>query len=198
MEKDLTPDSEIIPLDNNDITPIDNSNSLMISDEVKNLSPVLKIETGLSNFLQNAFNIAVEEQEFHKKLEAEIVSRLGTLKNSELIALATSNRTNQNDLFSKIIAPTLQLATARQQNEMAKNQKQEGPSISQTNIQELNTMAPQEVLVGLKSLFDIATILKRPEQPVDYTVKTISVPEEKESTEELVNYGGNKDSWETK
>jgi hypothetical protein len=157
----------IIPLNNTDIEPI--STNLEISDEVKRLSPVLKIETGLSNFLENAFNIAIKEQEFHDQIEAEIVTRLPNLKNNELVALATSNRTNQNDLFSKLVAPTLQLATARQQNEMSQNQKASEPThISQTNIKEVNNMAPQEVLVGLKSLFDLANVLKKPEEPIEY------------------------------
>jgi hypothetical protein len=148
------------------------SSEIEISEEVKKLSPVLKIESGLSNFLQNAFNIAVEEQEFHNQIEKEIVNRLPQLKNSELIALATSNRTNQNDLFSKLVAPTLQLATARQQNEMAQMQKTENPTtISQTNIHEVNQMAPQEVLAGLKSLFDLTNILKHPEEPLEYEEK---------------------------
>lgn len=148
------------------------SSEIEISEEVKKLSPVLKIESGLSNFLQNAFNIAVEEQEFHNQIEKEIVNRLPQLKNSELIALATSNRTNQNDLFSKLVAPTLQLATARQQNEMAQMQKTENPTtISQTNIHEVNQMAPQEVLAGLKSLFDLTNILKHPEEPIEYEEK---------------------------
>jgi hypothetical protein len=165
-ELEINTESAVIPLNNTDI------NAIEISEEVKKLSPVLKIETGLSNFLQNAFDIAIEEQEFHKKVEAEIVNRLPQLKNTELVALATSNRTNQNDLFSKLVAPTLQLATARQQNEMAKMQKIDSPTnISQTNIQEVNQMAPQEVLVGLKSLFDIANVLKRPEIPVEYEEK---------------------------
>jgi hypothetical protein len=163
-------DTEVVPLTSTDVAPID-SNAVAISEEVKRLSPVLKIETGLSNFLQNAFNIAVEEQEFHNKIEQEIVTRLPQLKNSELIALATSNRTNQNDLFSKLVAPTLQLATARQQNEMAKTQKESSPQISQTNIHEVNAMAPQDVLVGLKSLFDLANVLKRPEETVEYEEK---------------------------
>jgi len=174
MENELTPDTEIIPLSNNDIVPIEVT---PISKEVKDISPVLKIETGLSNFLQNAFNIAEGEQQFHKRLQEEVINRLNgttkpsadSLKNSELIALLTSNRTNVNDLFSKLVAPTLQLATARQQNEMAKQQKTENPTISQTNIQEINNMAPAEVLAGMKSLFDLAQILKRPEEVIEYS-----------------------------
>lgn len=159
MNEEQITDTEIIPLQNTDIVPVDNSG---ISMEVQKISPVLKIETGLSRFLENAFDIAIKEQDFHDKLEAEIVTRLPQFKNSELVALATSNRTNQNDLFSKLVAPTLQLATARQQNEMAKAQKaMESPQITQNNIQELNTMAPQEVLTGLKSLFDLADIMQK-------------------------------------
>jgi hypothetical protein len=175
MEEELTPETpisletDIIPLDNTDIAPIDLDNPLEISEEVRKLSPVLKIETGLSNFLQNAFDIAIKEQDFHNQIEQEIVQRLPQLKNSELIALATSNRTNQNDLYSKLLAPTLQLATARQQNEMAKQQKDvQSHTISQTNIQELNAMAPQEVLAGLKTLFDMSSILAKPETPIEY------------------------------
>jgi C4-dicarboxylate-specific signal transduction histidine kinase len=173
MEEEL---NQEVPEETTEITTISMelqpSKEIEISEEVKKLSPVLKIESGLSNFLQNAFNIAVKEQEFHNEIEKEIVSRLPQLKNSELIALATANRTNQNDLFSKLVAPTLQLATARQQNEMAQNQKAENSTnISQTNIHEVNQLAPQEVLVGLKSLFDLTNILKKPEIPVEYETK---------------------------
>jgi hypothetical protein len=161
-------DTEMSLLTANAVAPMEQTE---ISPEVLRLTPVLKIESGLSNFLQNAFDIAIKEQEFQRQIEAEIVSRLPTLKNQEIIALATSNRTNQNDLFSKLVAPTLQLATARQQNEMAQTQKVTETTISQTNIKEMNTLAPQDVLQGFKSLFDMVTVLRRPEEAVEYEEK---------------------------
>lgn len=152
--------NEIVPLNENDLAIKETS--------LNRSSPVLKIESGLSNFLQRSFDIAIKEQEFQDAIEEEIKKRLPTFKNQEIIALATSNKTNQNDLFSKIISPTLSLLTARQQAEMAKAKQENQTTVSQTNIQEINTMAPQEVLVGLKSLFDMANVLKKADDVVDY------------------------------
>jgi len=124
-------------------------------------SPVQKIETGLSSFLENTFKMVNEEDSYKKQLQAEIITRLPQLKNSELIALLTSASTNLNDQMSKVVSPTMQLLTAAQQAEMAKQQKEiqnQQNIMSQTNFKELNMVAPQEVLAGFKALTDFIRI----------------------------------------
>jgi ABC-type uncharacterized transport system YnjBCD ATPase subunit len=122
----------------------------------KELTPVAKIENGLSDFLSHTFQMVQEEDEFKKQIQAELIQRLPTLKNTELISLGISQSTNQNDMLSKIVSPTMQLLTAAQQAEMAKQQKEaQNVSLSQTNIRELNTQAPTEVLTGMRALMEL-------------------------------------------
>lgn len=116
-------------------------------------SAVTKIENSLSDYLQHVFTIAQEEDTFHKALQGEVLKRLPDLKNNELISMMTSNRTNFNDLISKVMNPTLQLATARQQAEMALHQKENSPQYTQNNIKELNTGgATTSIMQGMQTL----------------------------------------------
>jgi hypothetical protein len=135
------------------VAPIDPAE---IAVAAKELTPVAKIENGLSDFLSHTFQMVQEEDAFKKKIQAELIQRLPTLKNTELISLGISQSTNQNDMLSKIVSPTMQLLTAAQQAEMAKQQKEaQSVSLSQTNIRELNTQAPTEVLTGMRAFMEL-------------------------------------------
>jgi hypothetical protein len=124
--------------------------------ELAELTPVKKIETSLVGFLENVFLMVQEEDAYQKAIKSEIISRLPDMKPSELIALATSAMTNKNDLVSKTMAPIAQLLTAAQQNELAARQNKDSTVYQQTNIREVNNMAPSEVLTGLQALFNLA------------------------------------------
>ena len=129
-------------------------------------TPVSKIERGLSDFISDTFQMIHEEDQYKKSIQIEIMKRLPNLTNSEIIALITSQSSNQNDLISKVISPTMALLTAAQQAEMAKNQKEAQAStlnVAQTNIREINQIAPQEAIVGLKALFDLVQISQKSE-----------------------------------
>lgn len=126
-------------------------------------SPVTKIEAGLSDFISDTFKMVKEEDDYQKEIQAEMIKRLPTLKNSEIIALATSQATNQNDMISKVVSPTMGLLTSAQQAEMARQQKeiQMQQNIgSQTNMKEININANQEVLSGMKALMDLMNVAK--------------------------------------
>jgi hypothetical protein len=135
-----------------------------IHDVVEQMTPVRQIENTLSSFLTKSFELAIDEDTYIKKLQAEILTRLPDLKPSELIALLTSATTNKNDMFSKLISPTAQILTAAQQNELANKQKEQLQQISQTNIREINNVAPSDVLAGLQSLFNLAQAVKKDDQ----------------------------------
>jgi len=133
--------------------------------EIANKStPVKLMESSLASFLQNTFQMAREEDAYIKNIQAEIVSRLPTFKNTEIIALATSASTNKNDLFSKVISPTMGLLTAAQQNELAMRQHEKLPHFNQTNIREINTQTPAAVLQGMQALFNLAEAIKIKEE----------------------------------
>jgi hypothetical protein len=138
-----------------------------IVEETTPPSPVAKIESGLSDFLGHTFEMVKEEDDYKKQIQAELLSRLPSLKSSELIALVTSASTNLNDQMSKIVSPTMQLLTAAQQVELAKQQKEQaqmqGATFNQNNIRELNATTPGEVLVGLQTLFNLAQATKKKE-----------------------------------
>jgi hypothetical protein len=138
-------------------------NEIINTEEVNQIhelakSPVNQIESGLSNFVSHTFEMIKEEDAFQAALQKEMLIRLPTLKNSELIAALTSETTNQNDMLSKVLAPTMQLLTAAQQAEMARQQaevKRQELTISNTNIKEINQIAPHDVVVGMKALFEL-------------------------------------------
>jgi hypothetical protein len=138
-----------------------------IKDVIEQLTPVKQIESSLAKFLQDTFIMAKEEDDYQKNIKLEIIKRLPIMKPSELIALMTSASTNKNDLISKIMAPIAQLLTAAQQNELLMKQKMDSPQYQQTNIREINNLAPQEVLVGLQSLFNFAQTMQKKEEKLD-------------------------------
>jgi hypothetical protein len=148
-EQISNPSTEVAVIDPQDITPIE-------TEDPK--SPVSLIENGLSGFLNHSFQMVKEEDDYQRLIQEEIVRRLPSMKNSELIALSVSQSSNMADLASKIISPTMQLLTAKQQAELAKQQKEQlvqAGVVSQTNIRQVNQMAPQEVLTGMRSFMDL-------------------------------------------
>jgi hypothetical protein len=132
---------------------------------VEKESPVSLIESSLSSFLNNAFQMAIVDDVVKKELQQELLRRKTDLKPSELIAALTSFHTNHNDMLSKLISPTMQLLTAAQQNEMAAKQKTDNPQYQQTNIRAINSIAPAEVLTGLSTLFQMVNTMKSPQEP---------------------------------
>lgn len=143
-----------------------------VVEDIEKVTPVTIMENSLSTFMTDVFNQVREEEDYQKKIKEQIVQNLPTMKNSELIALMTSASTNKNDLISKVIAPTMGLMTAAQQNELA--ERKEAAKEKQVigtaagDITQVSTIVPGEVLVGLKGLFDIATTFAKnpPKQEV--------------------------------
>ena len=139
--------------------------------EIANIStpahtPVKVMEESLAKFLQDTFIMAKEEDDYQKQIKNQVITKLPDFKPSELIALITSASTNKNDLISKLVAPMMQLLTAAQQNELAQKQQQNNPNFqqfSQTNIKELNTQTPSDILAGLQSLTWLAEAVKKKE-----------------------------------
>src|SRR5574344_110682 len=115
-------------------------------------SPISSVENSLSQFVQDSFDVTRKDFEFNQSIQDEILSRLPEFKNAELIALLTNNKVNDNDRINKILAPTFQLMTAKQQAEIAALSAQKNDKIDDlksANMREINEDTDQKVLQGM-------------------------------------------------
>ena len=77
--------------------------------EQKQDSPVSSVETALSEFVKDSFDVTRRDYEFNDKIQEEIAKRLNEFSNSELILLLTNNKVNDSDRLSKMLAPSFQM-----------------------------------------------------------------------------------------
>ena len=114
-------DQELI---NTEITTLENMNELLKSDteNVKNAiieSPTEVVERRLSDFVADAFNATNKDFAFQERLKDELLKRVGSLTDAQLINLFSNNFVNLNDRVSKVIAPTFGMMQTKQQAEIA-------------------------------------------------------------------------------
>jgi hypothetical protein len=128
-------------------------------------TPVQQVEKSLSKFIEDAFAVTREDFELGKVLNKALTDKIesGSFSENQLIALFNGYQININDKISKMVAPTLQLMTSRQQAEISAQaqvsaaEKQGGGNI--TSLTSINQAAPNEVLVGVKQLTDLLTAI---------------------------------------
>lgn len=114
-------DQELI---NTEITTLENMNDLLKEDteNVKNAvieSPTEVVERRLSDFVADAFNATNKDFAFQERLKDELLKRVGSLTDAQLINLFSNNFVNLNDRVSKVIAPTFGMMQTKQQAEIA-------------------------------------------------------------------------------
>lgn len=133
-----------------------------VSAVAEKVTPVSMMTNALSTFMADIFEEVRQEDLYIQELRKDILNDLPNMKPSEKIALITSETTNRNDMASKVIAPTMQLMTALQQNELAerkeKMKEQEVRQVSVSNIGQVSAIAPSEVLTGLQALFSLQNV----------------------------------------
>jgi hypothetical protein len=146
-------------------------------------SPIKSVENSLSQFVKDSFDVTRKDFEFNEAIQAEIMARLPEMKNTELIALLTNNKVNDNDRVSKILAPTFQLMTAKQNAEIqaaadaAKNGTTEDANKS-LNMRSINESTPKDVLQGMSQLRNLLQDFMNKEK-VNVDVKDAEVKEKK-------------------
>lgn len=137
--------------------------------------PIKDVEESLSAFTKHTFDIIKEEYNFQKEIETEISQRLqldtndGGFTSNQLIALHTNNSVNLNDRISKVLGPTFQLMTSKQQAEIQANATAKaaaekasvninmGGSTPGSNeyMKSVNEKASQQTLQGLTQLYNL-------------------------------------------
>lgn len=145
--------------------------------------PIQEVENSLSKFTQDAFNYIREECKFQSEIESEIRRRLtleekeGGFTANQMIALLTNNTVNLNDRISKVLAPTFQLMTAKQQAEIAKSNELKNASVTINNgvgseeMRRLNAQSSQEILQGLTNLNNLLNALSAKKEQIEATSK---------------------------
>ena len=134
---------------------------------VEEKSSVDKLADNLGVFVGDVFDQVRAEDTYLDAVKQQVIANLPKMSDRDLITLITSATTNKADLISKVTSPLVQLMTAAQQNELAEKkekEKEKEQKSGPTNIVNLSTVAPMEVLQGLQTLFNMSNALQK-EQP---------------------------------
>ena len=136
---------------------------VQISELADKVTPVTLMTNGLSAFMNDVFEMSRQEDLYIQQLRQNILADWNTFKPETKAMIVTSETTNRNDLASKVIAPSMQMLTALQQNELAERkermQQKENAVIHASSIQQVSAAAPAEVLAGLQALFNMSNVM---------------------------------------
>lgn len=168
LDIEIDPNMKETPLVSKEIATLEKMNELSqitpaSVTAVKIESPTEAVEQKLSDFVRDAFAATNKDLEFNEKLKEELLSRLDSMSENQLLALFSSTNLNLNDKISKLIAPTFQLMTAKQNAEIAERNRQEAAQQAAVNVnignsqgmRSVNEIAPQEALQGLNTIFNL-------------------------------------------
>lgn len=175
---------------NKSIEVLEKMNELSINppkdvEEAKNKeSPLEAVEDDLSKFTRDNFALLIKQSDWVQEIQNELRGRFGLsekdggLSANQLIALLTNESVNLNDRIAKLLMPTFQLMTARQQAETAAKQAElknpnitinNGSAYSQSDMRNINENLPkehaQEVLQGMTALGNLSKLLSKLDQP---------------------------------
>ena len=154
-----------------------------VVDITNHSQPIQEVENSLSKFTRDAFDYIREECKFQSEIEQEIRRRLsleekeGGFTANQMIALLTNNTVNLNDRISKVLAPTFQLMTAKQQAEIAKSNELKNSNITINNgvsndeMRRLNQQSSQDILQGLTNLNNLLNALSAKKEQIETTTK---------------------------
>ena len=108
--------------------------------------------------------------EFNNKIQEEIAKRLDEFSNSELILLLTNNKVNDSDRLSKMLAPSFQMLTAKQQAEITAASQEKQAAIQATgtvaasasqssSVKDMSDNASTELLKGMSQLSNLLSAI---------------------------------------
>lgn len=153
---------------NNEMQVLENMNALAVNpptdvELAKVKEPLERVEDDLSKFTSDILDIVRTDVQTQRKIDKAIENRLdldekdGGFTNNQLIAVQLNYNTNLNDRISKVLGPTFQLMTAKQQAiYAAKAAESKNPNITintanmgNDQMRQVNEAVTPEVLQGL-------------------------------------------------
>ena len=150
-----------------DITILETMNK-ELSVKPEKTNAIDQVENALIDFVKDAFDVTRDEFEFNKQVNDHILSRLNEFNPNQLIALTSNAGVNSADKIAKTMNPWVQLATARQQAQIAADAAERTAAIqtgqpisviSGGSLKELNQNAPKEVLQGMDALSKFISVV---------------------------------------
>lgn len=119
-------------------------------------SPIDEVESSLSKFVTDLFEVVKKENSLNDSLQEELVSRLSQMSIPELITLHQNTVSLQNDKISKILSPTFGIISAKQQAKIAAANKQQSTVNIMNNLSSIGKnfamSAPAEAVQGITIL----------------------------------------------
>lgn len=124
-------------------------------------SMIEQLQAEVLQYAKDLFKEQIEDHQFVQAAQQHAIQNGFKDLDPSFVGMLTAATTNKNDLASKSLAPFIQLFTAAQQNELAERREKEKEKEKEhvpanTTINQLNTIAPMEVLQGFQALFNMA------------------------------------------
>lgn len=153
-------------------------------EEAKISNPVAKVEEAVANYVSTATEVYMTNNQFSDAIRADILRRLPSLSNEQVLGLFGTDRVTGTDQMAKLLGPTFQLMTARQQAEIAEKGRREaaaekaaaqagvqvnigsmGPGVDSARManESLGKNEAQEVLQGLTMISQLIDAQKKSE-----------------------------------
>lgn len=127
-------------------------------------SPIRIVENSIANFLEQAIKVTIDSTKLSQALENSLIDSLPEMKTDEKIALFNIERSSNNDRLFKLISPTINMITAKQQAEIQAQAKKDAQQAAvQVNVNgggnSLDSLVASktsaEVETGLNALFQL-------------------------------------------
>lgn len=88
-------------------------------EDVKISNPSTKVEEALASYIDTKTKMDLKRNDFSELIMEKISSRLDTMSTEQLLGLFGTDRVTSTDSMSKLINPTTQMLTTKQQAEIA-------------------------------------------------------------------------------
>lgn len=156
-EKNLVNTENQLDLATRALAQIDNTK------EKEEKSPIRMVENSIANFLDQAIKVTIDSTKLSRALEEDLIDSLPDMKTDEKIALFNIERSSNNDRLFKLLSPTINMITAKQQAEIQAQAKKDAQQAAvQVNVgtgssldADVASKAPAEVEIGLNALFQL-------------------------------------------
>lgn len=141
-------------------------------------SVIERLQVEVLQYAKALFQEQVEDHQFVQAAQQHVIQNGFKDLDPSFVGMLTAATTNKNDLASKSLAPFIQLFTAAQQNELAERREKEKEKEKEhvptnTTINQLNTIAPMEVLQGFQALFNMANVIQlKPTENIEENTNT--------------------------
>lgn len=126
LEEIIPPEGKSNPQIDKEIADLERAHNIISKptslpevEEVKINNPSTKVEEALASYIDTKTKMDLKRNDFSELIMQKISSRLDTMSTEQLLGLFGTDRVTSTDAMSKILGPTTQMLTTKQQAEIA-------------------------------------------------------------------------------